>query len=200
MAAGSVDSWSEPEISSLLAGLTTGCLGLKWSCAKTCIQRTKESRAAHFVTERVVCLADLEEESESWGNSEAEEEEKTPVLPEGAEGRELTKCPADSSLLSDCGNWQPRKLSVFKSLRHMRQVGGRGVEPGSETQDKAPSSTSGSSPSSTPCPLGLLCSGVTKNLLGGWLKMTGGIWGVLAPGSVRMEGVSLKKGPMVGFS
>lgn len=133
MAAGSVDSWSEPEISSLLAGLTTRCLGLKWSCAKTCIQRAKESRDAHFVTEFVVCLADLEEESESWGSSEAGEEEK-----EGAEGREPTKCPADLSLLSDCGNWQPRKLSVFKSLRHMRQVGDREVEPGSETQDESP--------------------------------------------------------------
>ncbi|KAF3813661.1 hypothetical protein GH733_018814, partial [Mirounga leonina] len=77
---------------------------------------------ACFINVFVVHLADLEEESESWDNSEAEEEEKAPVLPEGAEGRELTKCPTDSSLLSDCGNWQPRKMSVFKSLRHMRQV------------------------------------------------------------------------------
>lgn len=83
---------------------------------------------ACFITVFIVCLADLEEESEGWDNSEAEEE-RAPVLPEGAEGRELTKCPTDSSLLSDCDSWQPRKLSVFKSLRHMRQVGGRGPEP-----------------------------------------------------------------------
>uniref|UniRef100_A0A2I3RVE4 Folliculin n=2 Tax=Pan TaxID=9596 RepID=A0A2I3RVE4_PANTR len=67
-------------------------------------------------------LVDLEEESESWDNSEAEEEEKAPVLPEGTEGRELTQGPAESSSLSGCGSWQPRKLPVFKSLRHMRQV------------------------------------------------------------------------------
>lgn len=86
--------------------------GLKWS----------QSEAVCFITALVICSVDLEEESESWDNSGAEEEEKAPVLPEAAEGRELTKCPTDSSLLSDCGNWQSRKLSVFKSLRHMRQV------------------------------------------------------------------------------
>ncbi|KAB1265991.1 Folliculin, partial [Camelus dromedarius] len=80
-----------------------------------------EQLAVHVVTVLAVCLADLEEESEGWDNSEAEEEEKAPVLPEGAGGRELTEGPADPSSLSDCGNWQPRKPSVFKSLRHMRQ-------------------------------------------------------------------------------
>lgn len=108
-------------------------------------------RIACFINVFVVCLADLEEESESWDNSEAEEEEKAPVLSEGAEGRELTKCPTDSSLLSDCGNWQPRKLSVFKSLRHMRQVGDRGVDPPSETLEKSAVPTFSSS---TLCPLG----------------------------------------------
>lgn len=73
-----------------------------------------------------MCPVDLEEESESWDNSEAEEEEKAAVTPEGAEGRELPPCPAESSFLSACGSWQPPKLSVFKSLRHMRQVS-RGV-------------------------------------------------------------------------
>uniref|UniRef100_A0A8C5XWY2 Folliculin n=1 Tax=Microcebus murinus TaxID=30608 RepID=A0A8C5XWY2_MICMU len=46
----------------------------------------------------------------------------TPVLPEGAEGRELSQCPAGSSSLSGRGGWQPQKPPVFKSLRHMRQV------------------------------------------------------------------------------
>lgn len=72
-------------------------------------------------------LVDLEEESESWDNSEAEEEEKAPVTSEGAEGRELTSCPTESSFLSACGSWQPPKLNGFKSLRHMRQVSRGGV-------------------------------------------------------------------------
>lgn len=76
-----------------------------------------------------VCPVDLEEESESWDNSEAEEEEKTAAEPEGAEGRELPSCPAESSFLPACGSWQPPKLSVFKSLRHMRQVSRGGCGP-----------------------------------------------------------------------
>lgn len=88
----------------------------------------------------LVCLADLEEESESWDNSEAEEEGKAPVLPEGTEGREQSRCPTDSSLLSDCGGWQTRKLSVFKSLRHMRQVGGQGQSPNQKVERRARSS------------------------------------------------------------
>lgn len=88
----------------------------------------------------LICLADLEEESESWDNSEAEEEGKAPVLPEGAEGREQSRCPTDSSLLSDCGGWQTRKLSVFKSLRHMRQVGGRGQSPNQKVERRSRSS------------------------------------------------------------
>lgn len=90
-----------------------------------------------FINVFVVRLADLEEESESWENSEAEDEEKASVVPDGAEGRELTKCPTDSSLLSDCGNWQPRKASVFKSLRHMRQVGSSRAHPLSEALEKS---------------------------------------------------------------
>lgn len=69
-----------------------------------------------------VAVLDLEEEAESWDNSE--EEEKGPAQPGDAGRRELTKCPPDASLLPGCAAWQPRKLSVFKSLRHMRQVGG----------------------------------------------------------------------------
>ena len=119
----------------------------------SCIQGMKGSRGSMFINVCVVRLADLEEESESWDNSEAEEEEKAPVVPDGAEGRELTKCPAESSLLSDCGNWQPRKLSVFKSLRHMRQVGGRKAHPDSEALEKSPAPSS-----STLCPSGPSCS------------------------------------------
>ena len=72
----------------------------------------------------------MEEESESWDNSEAEEEEKAPVTPEGAEGRELTSGPPESSCLSACGSWQPPQLTGFTSLRHMRQVSKGGGGPG----------------------------------------------------------------------
>uniref|UniRef100_A0A8C8YTW7 Folliculin n=1 Tax=Prolemur simus TaxID=1328070 RepID=A0A8C8YTW7_PROSS len=98
-----------------------------WACLHTSFAAVAQrdrciQGAAHSVTVLVTCLADLEEESESWDNSEAEEEEKAPVLPEGAEGRQLSQCPAGSSSLSGRGGWQPRKPPVFKSLRHMRQV------------------------------------------------------------------------------
>lgn len=134
------------------------CLGLK-SGDKTV-----------FVTVRVVCLADLEEESESWDNSEAEEEEKAPVLMEGVEGRELTQGPAESSSLSGCGSWQPRKLPVFKSLRHMRQVGSRGKahqELGRRAQPSLPTRLA-----SGPCIFKTLQE-VTDSLLGGWLGARG---------------------------
>ncbi|KAM9045505.1 folliculin isoform 2-T3 [Megaptera novaeangliae] len=107
---------------SLWACLHTSFAWLLKACGSRLTEKLLEGAPTEDTLVQMEQLADLEEESESWGNSEAEEEEKAPVLPEGAEGRELTKCPADSSLLSDCGNWQPRKLSVFKSLRHMRQV------------------------------------------------------------------------------
>ncbi|GAB5580610.1 folliculin isoform X1 [Prionailurus iriomotensis] len=92
------------------------------ACGSRLTEKLLEGAPTEDTLVQMEKLADLEEESESWDNSEAEEEEKAPVVPDGAEGQELTKCPAESSLLSDCGNWQPRKLSVFKSLRHMRQV------------------------------------------------------------------------------
>ncbi|KAG8521843.1 Folliculin, partial [Galemys pyrenaicus] len=96
------------------------CLHTSFACRLT--EKLLEGAPTEDTLVQMEKLADLEEESESWDNSEAEEEDKASVLPDGAEGRELTKCPTDSSLLSECGNWQARKLSVFKSLRHMRQV------------------------------------------------------------------------------
>ncbi|XP_026987108.1 folliculin isoform X2 [Sagmatias obliquidens] len=102
---------------SLWACLHTSFAWLLKACGSRLTEKLLEGAPTEDTLVQMEQLADLEEESESWGSSEAGEEEK-----EGAEGREPTKCPADSSLLSDCGNWQPRKLSVFKSLRHMRQV------------------------------------------------------------------------------
>ncbi|XP_067571790.1 folliculin isoform X4 [Pseudorca crassidens] len=102
---------------SLWACLHTSFAWLLKACGSRLTEKLLEGAPTEDTLVQMEQLADLEEESEGWGSSEAGEEEK-----EGAEGREPTKCPADSSLLSDCGNWQPRKLSVFKSLRHMRQV------------------------------------------------------------------------------
>ncbi|XP_060147292.1 folliculin isoform X5 [Globicephala melas] len=102
---------------SLWACLHTSFAWLLKACGSRLTEKLLEGAPTEDTLVQMEQLADLEEESEGWGSSEAGEEEK-----EGAEGREPTKCPADSSSLSDCGNWQPRKLSVFKSLRHMRQV------------------------------------------------------------------------------
>lgn len=91
------------------------------ACGSRLTEKLLEGAPTEDTLVQMEKLADLEEESESWDNSEAEEEEKAPVLTEGVEGRELTQGPAESSSLSGCGSWQPRKLPVFKSLRHMRQ-------------------------------------------------------------------------------
>ncbi|XP_059524322.1 folliculin isoform X1 [Myotis daubentonii] len=105
----------------LWACLHTSFAWLLKACGSRLTEKLLEGAPTEDTLVQMEKLADLEEESESWDNSEAEEE-KASVLPEGAEGRELTKCPTASSSLSDCESWQPRKLSVFQSLRHMRQV------------------------------------------------------------------------------
>ncbi|XP_078228366.1 folliculin isoform X4 [Callithrix jacchus] len=106
----------------LWACLHTSFAWLLKACGSRLTEKLLEGAPTEDTLVQMEKLADLEEESETWDNSEAEEEEKAPVLPEGAEGRELTQGPAESSCLSGCGSWQPRKLPVFKSLRHMRQV------------------------------------------------------------------------------
>ncbi|XP_017506673.1 folliculin isoform X1 [Manis javanica] len=106
----------------LWACLHTSFAWLLKACGSRLTEKLLEGAPTEDTLVQMEKLADLEEESESWDNSKAEEEEKAPVPPEGAEGWELAKCPTDSSLLADCGNWQPRKLSIFRSLRHMRQV------------------------------------------------------------------------------
>uniref|UniRef100_A0A8D2D9F0 Folliculin n=1 Tax=Sciurus vulgaris TaxID=55149 RepID=A0A8D2D9F0_SCIVU len=106
----------------LWACLHTSFAWLLKACGSRLTEKLLEGAPTEDTLVQMEKLVDLEEESESWDNSGAEDEEKAPVLPEGAEGQDLTKCPTDSSLLSDCGSWQSRKLSVFRSLRHMRQV------------------------------------------------------------------------------
>ncbi|XP_045426215.1 folliculin isoform X2 [Lemur catta] len=106
----------------LWACLHTSFAWLLKACGSRLTEKLLEGAPTEDTLVQMEKLADLEEESESWDNSEAEEEEKAPVLPEGAEGRQLSQCPAGSSSLSGRGGWQPRKPPVFKSLRHMRQV------------------------------------------------------------------------------
>ncbi|XP_023591323.1 folliculin isoform X2 [Trichechus manatus latirostris] len=105
----------------LWACLHTSFAWLLKACGSRLTEKLLEGAPTEDTLVQMEKLADLEEESESWDNTEAEEE-KTLVFPEGAEGQEQIKCPTDLSSLSDCGSWQPRKLPVFKSLRHMRQV------------------------------------------------------------------------------
>ncbi|XP_036308048.1 folliculin isoform X2 [Pipistrellus kuhlii] len=104
----------------LWACLHTSFAWLLKACGSRLTEKLLEGAPTEDTLVQMEKLADLEEESEGWDNSEAEE--KASVLPEGAERRELSKCPTGSSSLSDCESWQPRKLSVFKSLRHMRQT------------------------------------------------------------------------------
>ncbi|XP_057630983.1 folliculin isoform X1 [Chionomys nivalis] len=106
----------------LWACLHTSFAWLLKACGSRLTEKLLEGAPTEDTLVQMEKLADLEEESESWDNSEAEEEEKAAAEPEGAEGRELPSCPAEPSFLPACGSWQPPKLSVFKSLRHMRQV------------------------------------------------------------------------------
>ena len=121
-----------PPVAQALAHSHPASLGYSrnWWCRCRCrAEMATEPGDTHSIPVLFVCPVDLEEESESWDNSEAEEEEKAAAEPEGAEGRELPSCPAEPSFLPACGSWQPPKLSVFKSLRHMRQVSGGGCGP-----------------------------------------------------------------------
>ncbi|XP_066221187.1 folliculin isoform X2 [Saccopteryx leptura] len=105
----------------LWACLHTSFAWLLKACGSRLTEKLLEGAPTEDTLVQMEKLADLEEESESWDSAEAEEG-KAPVPPAAAEGREPAPSPAGSSLLSDCGSWQPRKLSVFKSLRHMRQT------------------------------------------------------------------------------
>ncbi|KAJ6655944.1 hypothetical protein lerEdw1_004529 [Lerista edwardsae] len=107
----------------LWACLHTSFAWLLKACGSRLTEKLLEGAPTEDTLVQMEKLADLEEESEGWDNSEAEEG-KPPSQAEGRESRELIKNPADSSLLLDCGNWNamPRSQSVFRSLRHLRQV------------------------------------------------------------------------------
>ncbi|EMP33078.1 Folliculin [Chelonia mydas] len=107
----------------LWACLHTSFAWLLKACGSRLTEKLLEGAPTEDTLVQMEKLADLKEESEGWDGSEGEEE-KPSAQPDVVEGRELTKCPTDASLMSDGSNWNvaPRRLSVFRSLRHMRQV------------------------------------------------------------------------------
>nr|XP_028562582.1 folliculin [Podarcis muralis] len=109
----------------LWACLHTSFAWLLKACGSRLTEKLLEGAPTEDTLVQMEKLADLEEESEGWDNSE-EEEGKAPSQGDALESRELVKSPTDSSLTLDCSNWNmaPRNQG-FRSLRHLRQVQAR---------------------------------------------------------------------------
>lgn len=92
------------------------------ACGSRLTEKLLEGAPTEDTLVQMEKLADLKEESEGWDGSE--EEEKPSSQPDVVEGQELSKCSPETSLMPDCSSWNVahRRLSVFRSLRHMRQV------------------------------------------------------------------------------
>ncbi|NWU79782.1 FLCN protein, partial [Onychorhynchus coronatus] len=106
----------------LWACLHTSFAWLLKACGSRLTEKLLEGAPTEDTLVQMEKLADLKEESEGWGGSE--EEEKPSAQPDVVEGQELSKCSPETSLMPDCNSWNVahRRLSVFRSLRHMRQV------------------------------------------------------------------------------
>ncbi|NWQ81456.1 FLCN protein, partial [Columbina picui] len=106
----------------LWACLHTSFAWLLKACGSRLTEKLLEGAPTEDTLVQMEKLADLKEESEGWDGSE--EEEKPSSQPDVVEGQELSKCSPETSLMPDCNNWNVahRRLSVFRSLRHMRQV------------------------------------------------------------------------------
>ncbi|NXY83486.1 FLCN protein, partial [Alcedo cyanopectus] len=106
----------------LWACLHTSFAWLLKACGSRLTEKLLEGAPTEDTLVQMEKLADLKEESEGWDGSE--EEEKPSSQPDVVEGQELSKCSPETSLLPDCNSWNVahRRLSVFRSLRHMRQV------------------------------------------------------------------------------
>ncbi|NWR35757.1 FLCN protein, partial [Tachuris rubrigastra] len=105
----------------LWACLHTSFAWLLKACGSRLTEKLLEGAPTEDTLVQMEKLADLKEESEGWDGSE--EEEKPSSQPDVVEGQELSKCSPETSL-PDCNSWNiaHRRLSVFRSLRHMRQV------------------------------------------------------------------------------
>ncbi|NXD10693.1 FLCN protein, partial [Nothocercus nigrocapillus] len=106
----------------LWACLHTSFAWLLKACGSRLTEKLLEGAPTEDTLVQMEKLADLKEESEGWDGSE--EEEKPSAQTDVVEGQEVSKCPPETSLMSDCNSWNVahRRLSVFRSLRHMRQV------------------------------------------------------------------------------
>nr|XP_013801487.1 PREDICTED: folliculin [Apteryx mantelli mantelli] len=106
----------------LWACLHTSFAWLLKACGSRLTEKLLEGAPTEDTLVQMEKLADLKEESEGWDGSE--EEEKPSAQTDVVEGQELSKCPPETSLMPDCNSWNVahRRLSVFRSLRHMRQV------------------------------------------------------------------------------
>ncbi|XP_061456405.1 folliculin isoform X2 [Rhineura floridana] len=106
----------------LWACLHTSFAWLLKACGSRLTEKLLEGAPTEDTLVQMEKLADLEEESEGWDNSE-EKEGKSPSQDDVREARELIRSPTDSSLMVDCSNWNvaPRN-QCFRSLRHLRQT------------------------------------------------------------------------------
>ncbi|NXC98461.1 FLCN protein, partial [Certhia familiaris] len=106
----------------LWACLHTSFAWLLKACGSRLTEKLLEGAPTEDTLVQMEKLADLKEESEGWDGSE--EEEKPSSQPNVVEGQELSKSSPETSLMPDCNSWNVahRRLSVFRSLRHMRQV------------------------------------------------------------------------------
>ncbi|XP_058705447.1 folliculin [Poecile atricapillus] len=105
----------------LWACLHTSFAWLLKACGSRLTEKLLEGAPTEDTLVQMEKLADLKEESEGWDGSE---EEKLSSQPDVVEGQELSKSSPETSLMPDCNSWNVahRRLSVFRSLRHMRQV------------------------------------------------------------------------------
>ncbi|NWI12246.1 FLCN protein, partial [Crypturellus soui] len=106
----------------LWACLHTSFAWLLKACGSRLTEKLLEGAPTEDTLVQMEKLADLKEETEGWDGSE--EEEKSSAQTDDVEGQEVSKCPPETSLMPDCNSWNVphRRLSVFRSLRHMRQV------------------------------------------------------------------------------
>nr|XP_054499756.1 folliculin isoform X2 [Agelaius phoeniceus] len=106
----------------LWACLHTSFAWLLKACGSRLTEKLLEGAPTEDTLVQMEKLADLKEESEGWDGSE--EEEKPSSQPDVVEGQELSKSSPETSLVPDCNSWNVahRRLSVFRSLRHMRQT------------------------------------------------------------------------------
>ncbi|ETE63304.1 COP9 signalosome complex subunit 3 [Ophiophagus hannah] len=120
----------------LWACLHTSFAWLLKACGSRLTEKLLEGAPTEDTLVQMEKLADLEEESEAWDNSE-EEDGKSTSQKDVQEGSGQMKNQADFGLPADCSSWNRPggSQSVFRSLRHLRQarnghwITGRGEGP-----------------------------------------------------------------------